>query len=150
MSVPYPTDSVLSNSDEERLVAYLDDEMATAEKREFEDRLAQEPVLRQQLHELEETWQTLQLLETEGTNRGLILSTMELAAVRQSDRQTAVLSPTPDITLKPKTRLANSTLLVAGLFCFFMIGYVLTGLFFSVDERQKYDDLLIIEQLDQY
>ena len=52
--LPIPDDS-----DELFLIAYMDNELPPEQRRIFEKRLAQEPLLRQKLTEFEKTWDEL-------------------------------------------------------------------------------------------
>ena len=70
--------------DETLLTAYLDGELTPEERKCLEQRLADEPELRQRLTLLEETWYYLDLLEHESADSAGIEATLEIAAVSLS------------------------------------------------------------------
>ena len=70
--------------DEALLTAYLDDELTPQDRQHLEQRLANEPELRQRLTLLEETWHCLDLLEQESTDTEQIETTLKIAAISMS------------------------------------------------------------------
>ncbi len=74
-------DSANISSDEAILVEYLDGELSEHDRRHIEERLASEPVLREMLARLEESWQYLDLLEYADTDKALLETTLETVAV---------------------------------------------------------------------
>ena len=67
--------------DEALLTAYLDGELTPQDRQRLEQRLTEEPELRQRLTLLEETWHYLDLLEQESADAEKIETTMRIAAV---------------------------------------------------------------------
>ena len=71
-------------SDEALLTAYLDGELTPQDRQLLEQRLANEPELRERLVLLEETWHCLDLLEQESPDATQIETTLQIAAVSVS------------------------------------------------------------------
>jgi hypothetical protein len=78
--------------DEILLTAYLDGELAPQDRQHLEQRLADEPELRQRLIVLEETWHYLDLLEQESADVEKIEATLHVAAVSVSAVPFAMLN----------------------------------------------------------
>lgn len=132
------------NPEEELLVAYLDGEVEPEERRELEDRLAGEPQLRQKLVELDSSWRALNYLEPDRTDRDLVRSTMELICVNaETEVQRLTEKKARSFTKRPLGFVAELILCV-------FFGYVCINMFFGGDEERLYEDLMIIERLDQY
>lgn len=71
------------SSDEAILVEYLDGELSVDERRIVEERLAKEPEFRSTLARLEESWQFLDLLEREDTDKELVETTLEVLVLEE-------------------------------------------------------------------
>jgi hypothetical protein len=67
--------------DHEELVAYLDGELAPADCRVVEERLAADPEYRQQLRDLDQAWEALDALPTTTADDAFARTTIELACV---------------------------------------------------------------------
>ena len=70
--------------DDALLTAYLDSELTPEDRRHLEQRLANEPELRQRLNLLEETWHCLDLLEQVSMDAEQVETTLKIAAVSVS------------------------------------------------------------------
>ena len=71
-------------ADDALLTAYLDGELTPQDRQRLEQRLANEPELRQRLTMMEETWHCLDLLEQENADAEQIETTLKIAAVSVS------------------------------------------------------------------
>jgi anti-sigma factor RsiW len=66
---------------DERLVAYLDGELEPAEARQVEELLASDPRAREQLNQLERSWDMMDLLPPAEASETFTESTLEMVAV---------------------------------------------------------------------
>jgi len=138
-SLPVPDDS-----DELLLIGYMDNELQPEQRRMLEKRLTEEPLLRQKLAEFEKTWNILDFLETQRTNREQVYSTLELIAL-QVENSAKFLAAS-----QSKIRAIRSFFLWAFLFLLVFLGYQTVDQLHRAGEKQKMNDLLLIERLDQY
>ena len=124
-------------SDEALLTAYLDGELSPQDRQRLEQRLANEPELRQRLTVLEETWHYLDLLERESVDTEKIETTMRIAAVS--------VSGVPFMSPKVSRFGQWSTAFIAGLALFVVTFYL--------GKRAPLDDpsyQQMVERLDMY
>ena len=75
------TDPQSESPDHDELVAYLDGELAPADSRAVEERLANDAEYRQQLRDLDQAWEALNVLPTTAVDDGFAKTTIELACV---------------------------------------------------------------------
>ena len=137
--LPIPEDS-----EELLLIAYMDNELPPLERLALEQRLAEEPSLRQKLSEFEKTWNVLDFLDTQGTDQEQVYSTLELLALQvEDDAKTLMIR-------QRKTKTLQSAVLGTALLLLAFLGYQIVDHHYRVKEQQEIDDLLIIERLDQY
>jgi hypothetical protein len=135
------------HSDEAVLIEYLDGELSIDSRREVEERLANEPKLREKLAQLEHDWECLDLLDKFKTDKQLVATTLEtvIASVNNSEK---IRRTQP----KQQSRLRFFRL------AFFVLFTLLVFFFsFRFGERLVPDDNFmirvdspIIERLDQY
>ena len=129
-------------SDEALLTAYLDSELSSQERQSLEQRLADEPELRQRLNLLEETWHYLDLLEKEDTDPEKIETTLKILAVSMS---------APVLPLFKSTSLKTSRW--GGRVFLFFVGLFFFALFFLHTKHSPYDDpsfRRMVERHDMY
>ena len=137
--LPIPDDS-----DELLLIAYMDDELQPEERRSFEKRLTEEPLLRQRLSEFEKTWGVLGFLKPQATNQEQVYSTLELIAMQvENEAKTLIFQ-------QRKANTVRSFTLWSLLFLLAFLGYQTVDWFSRFNEKREIDDLRLIERLDQY
>jgi hypothetical protein len=123
--------------DEALLTAYLDGELSPEEQQLLEQRLANEPELRQRLTVLEETWHYLDLLEQEVVDTEKIETTLKIAAVSVSGK--------PFLPQKTSRFVKWTIATLAGLSLFIIT--------FNYSKQTPLDDPSVrrqIERLDMY
>jgi anti-sigma factor RsiW len=69
----------------ELLIDYLDGELSQEERRSLEERLAQDPALRLELKMLEQSWESLDLLEREPTDGTLVETTLHSVVLQTEE-----------------------------------------------------------------
>jgi len=123
--------------DEALLTAYLDGELTPQDRQHLEQRLANEPELRQRLALLEETWHCLDLLEPESVDAEQIETTLKIAAVSVS------VAPFASSTTNRFSRWG--VVVLAGLALFIVT--------FQMGKQSPFDDPSFrqkVERLDMY
>ena len=123
--------------DETLLTAYLDGELSPSERQHLEQRLANEPELRQRLTLLEETWHCLDVLEQENIDAEQIETTLKIAAVSESEL--------PFASSKISRFARRSIALLVGL-----VAFLIT---FQIGRQSPLDDpsfRRMIERLEMY
>jgi len=78
---PLNTDAAI----EQQIVAYLDGELDAESGRRIEQRIAGDRQLRERLHQLNRTWEVLDMLDTSSVSEDFTQTTMEMVAVAASD-----------------------------------------------------------------
>jgi len=126
--------------DEALLTAYLDGELTPQDRQVLEQRLANEPELRQRLTVLEETWHYLDLLEQDGVDVEKIETTLKIATISVSN-----------VPFAPPNINRWVMWVIRGLAV--LVGAVLFVLPFQIGKRSSLDDPSFrrqIERLDMY
>lgn len=133
-----------ANSDFVDLVAYLDGELSADESADIERRLADDPVLRERLAQLQRTWDLLGTIPAKRLDETFTQSTVELVAMRVDS----------DLKASRKSLLRNRWLqgaVVAGLTLASVgIGYSASRYSREAPNRQLLEDLPVIERVDMY
>ncbi|MCL2304143.1 MAG: hypothetical protein FWC43_02225 [Planctomycetaceae bacterium] len=135
---------ISNDSDELLLLAYMDNELQPKQRHAFEKRLSEEPQLRQRLSEFEKTWNALGFLETFETNPEQVYSSLELISLRAKEDAKSLAAR------QNKFTAVRSFILWTLLFLLAFLGYQTVNRLSPVGEKQKIDDLRLIERLDQY
>jgi anti-sigma factor RsiW len=128
----------------EELVAYLDGELEPEANRRIERQLSRDLTLRQQLRELQQSWDLLDHLPRADVDESFTQSTVAMVAVHAAD----------------EVRRAEATgsrrgrsLLIAAAACAaltFMAAFAATRWWAGRAERQLLRDLPVIENVDEY
>jgi len=129
---------------EEQLVSYLDGELEAVEARRVEEALAADPRVRQELRQLERSWELLDELPRTQVDESFTRSTVEMIAVCAEKDLVAARSELP----RRKRRawlLAGGTLLAAAA-----AGFLFVATLSHRADEQVLLDLPVIEHLDQY
>ena len=130
--------------EEELLIAYLDGELPIENKKKLEERLAHEPTLRRKLARFEETWDALELLERKTSDQVFISSTMEHVAMQTAHEiQVATLHSWAGFK-------GWAFRLFLGSIVSAFLGYMSVDFLFSQNLKNLYNDVPMIERLDQY
>ncbi|MEM9588499.1 MAG: hypothetical protein AAGA03_14540, partial [Planctomycetota bacterium] len=127
--------------DDELLVAYLDGELSAEERSETEERLIDEPELRDKLQTLQRGWDILDELPDADPNEKMVESTMELVVADIDATQSGKRSAVGAI---PRWALI-------GIFGSLVLGVTSFGLVVLAQryqEQQLLSDLVIAENLD--
>jgi hypothetical protein len=135
---------VKTEPDENLLIAYLDGELDSQNVRRMEDRLSQEPELREKMTVLEQTWNLLDSLETVPVDKELVRSTMEVVTL-------TIEKELHEGKKNFEQRKISDFLitLVIVMLCG-VIGYQLMSLHRLYVDRQILDDIPIIQQMNTY
>ncbi|MDR3181754.1 MAG: hypothetical protein LBT89_02355 [Planctomycetaceae bacterium] len=102
----------MSDSDEELLIEYIDDELPPEKRQQLDERLQKEPPLRKQLETLEHTWNILDLLEPAVSPPQMTARTMNLIAGIAGNEKKRRLFLTPAMSA-----VVLSVLLAASFYC---------------------------------
>jgi anti-sigma factor RsiW len=139
---PRPTDS----QDElvTQLVAYLDGELPPPERREVEQRLAQDEHYRRTLRQLQHSWDLLDELPKAETNDAFTQTTLDMVAVnvKQDVEQTTAV--------QVNRRRTAQWLGLGGAVAACLAGYLFVSALAGREDRQLLRDLPLVQNLDEY
>jgi len=143
-TAPPETAATPQESDEDLLVAYLDGELNAGEARMVEERLGRDPVFREKMASLEQTWNMLSVLEVIPVDKTLVKSTMEMLVldVEKEVRETE--------KIQEKRKIPNLFFMVATFLLIGLIGFQVASLVGIRMIDTFIRDIPIIEKLDQY
>lgn len=128
----------------EQLVAYLDGELDDESSRQIEERLTSDSTLREQLGQIERTWDALDELEQIEVDEDFAQTTIEMVAVAAEEERHL------DDQQRP-ARLRRRWLLgIAGLMIACLAGFVATWGFASNTNDQLIKDFPVLARLDEY
>ncbi len=140
-----PEQQRLTPSERDRLVAYLDGELSTAEAQEIATKLTHSPTARREVEILERTWELLDHLPRPSASEDLVsrtLTRIELKAERVGQIESAVAGSA--------RRVLGVAAWVAGAIAAGILGFTLTNAFWPDPTRSLLNDLSIAEHLDEY
>ena len=126
------------------LVAYLDGELDAQQARDVEDRLSRDADYRQQLRELQGTWDLLDHLPTADVDESFTRTTVAMVAVSASGDAERVA-----VRRGRRKRWLRWTGTVAAATAF-AAGYVAVWILVSRENQRLLRDLPVIQRLDQY
>lgn len=126
------------------LVAYLDGELSAAERADVETRLANDRVYRQELAELQKTWDLLDLLPAVEATEEFTQSTVEMVALSAA---TQIRSQQGGMNFLRLIIFAMIGLVPVAAFCY---GYWRTNQQLNAGNRQFAEDLQIIQRFPIY
>jgi len=128
----------------EELVAYLDGELDTESNRRIERQLSRDLTLRQQLRELQQSWDLLDHLPRADVDESFTQSTVAMVALRAADE--VRLAETSD------TRRGRYVWLAAAVSAAlaFVAAFGVTRWWANRSTRQLLQDLPVIENIDEY
>jgi anti-sigma factor RsiW len=128
----------------EELTAYLDGELDAPSVRAVEERLARDPAYRQQLRDLERTWDLLDRLPKSEVGEQFTRTTMEMVALAATEEAQRAAAERPKLERRQRwIGLATSAVALAAGFA---IGHAL----WPDPNRRLLEDLPVVENLDLY
>jgi anti-sigma factor RsiW len=128
----------------DELSAYLDGELPPAARRTVEQRLAQDPVFRQELHKLERAWGMLDQLTPANVEESFSRSTMALVATAATEEIAAQQSALP------KQRRLFKFAGAAGLLAAGLAGLIAGRAIWPNPNTKLLRDLPVLEEFDLY
>lgn len=142
MNTPIPIDEPVSP--EAELVAYLDGELPPEQARRIEQRMAEDPVCRARVSELQRTWDLLDELPRATASTEFARSTIEMVAQRA---EVGVRDNLPQ-----KSPLQRLSWLggIAGVTMAAVAGYLVGSSLWKSPDEQLLRDLPVIENVDRY
>jgi hypothetical protein len=128
----------------EELTAYLDGEVDAEHARRIEERLARDASYRQQLQELQRTWDMLDQLPQARVDDGFLRSTIEMVAQAAADDVKATQQHIP------RRRQKRWLLAALGFGCAAALGFLIGSYLWPDADRQVLENLPLIEDFDVY
>ncbi len=138
--IPANADNVI----DEQLVAYLDGELDAETSRQIEERLSEDPALRERLNALDRTWHVLDELEATPVDGTFTQSTLEMVTVAASEEVVQTQATEP--VRQRRWRWLTVTSFVAAA----AVGFLAVALSRPDPNRQLLEDLPVLENLDEY
>lgn len=138
-----PTPSNAESLDE-RLVAYLDNELSDDERRSVDEFLASNDAARDRLRTLMRTWEMLGDLNRQPVDDSFLRSTLEMVVVEARDEAEKTQAAA---VVRRRRRWALGTFALAAVAA---AGYWATVVFWPDPNRQLLEDLPVLESLDEY
>ena len=129
---------------DEQLVAYLDGELDADESRRIEEALASDPKVRDQLQQLERSWELMDRLPRAEVDDSFVRTTVEMIAVQaeqEIEREEEQL---------PRRRRRAWLVGAGGILAAAAAGFALVAFFVPGENDRLLEDLPIVENLEQY
>ncbi len=128
----------------QQLVGYLDGELDAQQARQVEEALAADPRVREEVWQLEKSWQLLDELPRTQVDQSFTRSTVEMIALKAEEDLVKVQAQIPQ-------RKRRAGLIGAALLLFAAVaGFFTVATMTERADKQLLDDLPIVENLDQY
>ena len=128
----------------QQLVGYLDGELDAQQARQVEEALAADPHVREEVWQLERSWQLLDELPRTQVDGSFTRSTVEMIALKAEEDLVAVQAQIPQ--RKRRAGLVGAALLLFAA----VAGFFTVATMTQRADNRLLDDLPIVENLDQY
>lgn len=128
----------------EQLVGYLDGELDGQQTRRVEEALAADPHVRDEVWQLERSWQLLDELPRTQVDESFTRSTVEMIALKAEEDLVAVQAAVP--RQKRRVRLISAGMMAVAA----VAGFIAVMALGRRADEQLLRDLPVVENLDQY
>ncbi|HBT77175.1 MAG TPA: hypothetical protein DEB39_09695 [Planctomycetaceae bacterium] len=141
---PAASADAVEAGDEMLLMEYLDGELSSERRRNLEERLVGDPALRRTLSELEQSWQSLEILDRATSDKKLAETTIE-TVVFSAEVEVAALAEK-----EKRRRIPKILVILCLIFCGVVVGHGAVHFFVPDPRLYLLLDMPIIERFDRY